>query len=237
MLISKRLQKKLQQNQWKHEEELRQKSIQQDKAIEAIIHFIDPFRKDLHSKIFLIDVILQNGHFRSWMEFSQLQPDYDFAYKSILGENIEWIREKIYQYNALAENIIDNIVPMLEEAIKESLKQIFPENLELINQHMVFFLHCIMNKDFGHSSNLEGKYKFADEHRDEFLEIRNSGEPLSRINEIKTHLEKAKGVAEELEDKLGELREQIMDENDIEEGQIKMRNKRKEKEKSLRGLI
>lgn len=87
---------------------------------------------------------------------------------------------------------------------------------------MKFLVYSIANNDRTLAKNTNNGYGFWNEHINEFLAIRDSGEPFDRANEIKQYLSEAKRVATELKDKLEELKGQYKKREDVEEDEIEI---------------
>ena len=202
------------------------------RVVEMLREFIKPLIDDSDGAIRVIDESLHDERFLHPIKQS-LKPKYGFAHRDILGKKHDiWIRGKVDEYNRLAKTIYET-VPKFKQAIRESIKQQFPDDMDIINKKMRFFVD---NVAYNSSSPVatEGEVsKFWNEHIGEFLEVRSKPVPQEHIREIRRCLEEAKEVAVKLKKRLEELKEKHLIKSGIPKGEITQ----EEKKKDSRGLI
>ena len=193
---------------------------ERDRAIKMLDNFITPLIVELKRKICNIGDSLDNERF-GWTR-TKIEPNYKFIYKGVVDNKDDtWIRRKVDEYNNFVKSINDT-KPIFEEAIEQSIKQKFPDSIEILKENMRSLVFSIANNDRTRANSTEGAYGFWNEHIDELLEIRNEGELLDRANKIKQCLSKAKKVASELKDRLEELKGQYMEKCDVWEPEIEI---------------
>lgn len=203
------------------------------RVIEMLKDFLNPLIKDLDSKKRAINKSLQSGGFIKPIQ-SPLEPKYEFAHKDVLGKRHDsWIRGKVKDYNLLAKDIYDDILPEFKQAIREFIKQQFPDDIGIINKKMEFFVDNVVNNSSSPVVNVGEVYEFWNEHIEEFLEIRNMPASQEHINEIERYLYDARVVVVDLMVKSEELKKNHTINSGIDEGKIMI----KEEKKYPRGLI
>jgi uncharacterized protein YukE len=216
--------KEMEKLRQEYDEKIRQKAKDAIRAMKLLRYFIRPFITDLERVISNIKHLLDTEQFG--VINLRIKPNYEFAYTNIFGsENYGWLKGKVNEYNNVIEAIKDTKTKF-EQAIEGYIGQTFSNDIELLKEDMQFLVHRITNNDTTSTNNPEGVYGFWKEHKDEFLEIKNEGEPLDRANEIKQYLNKAKSVATELKDRLEDLKGQYLQEWDIWEPEIEIDDRR-----------